>query len=166
MGAGVALASLDRIARHLPTYATTSSVARLALPEVRMRHHVLSWLPGTSFGIDLGSDVRVAVGRLTPANPLPEAGADLVWSGDRRLEPHLAEARPARVNQTLELRPEAASPWWGGARHYEHTVVPRDLEAFVASLTDEDAVSTTCSQCGEVAADHCPFCQSSEGVAA
>ncbi len=180
VSAGAALAALPAVDRHLPTYAAATSVARLELPEVRLRHHLLSWLPGTTFRVSLGGVARVEAGRPAPAGassdhsdprvgPAADRAADpacdLVWSGDRRLEPHLVATRPARVSQSVELTgTRERDPWWGGARHYEHTVVPRDLDAFVATLGS--VVRSTCPQCGEPLAAVCPFCQSLEGAAA
>lgn len=166
---GLVLAALEQVERHLPTYAVTSSVAGLALPEVRMHHHVLSWVPGTTFGVELGDRPRIGMGEPGPA-PAPPAGssvpgADLLWSGDARLESRLRATLPATVHESHELTPaEGSTSWWGKARHYEHTIVPRDLDGFVETLSR--ATTGSCPQCGQAANGHCPFCNSQEGVAA
>ena len=44
---GVAVSYLTRhLPQLLPTYAATTSVAHLDLPEMRISHHLLSWVPG------------------------------------------------------------------------------------------------------------------------
>lgn len=160
---GLVLAGLGLVDRHLPTYAVASSVAGLALPEVRMHHHVLSWVPGTTFGVALGEGRRIAMGE--PGSDGATGPADLLWSGDTRLESRVRATRPGTVHESHELRPaEGSASWWGKARYYEHTIVPRDLDAFVETLSG--AASACCPQCGQAVQGHCPFCNSREGVAA
>jgi hypothetical protein len=174
---GRALAALADIAAHLPTYAVATSVARLDLPGVRMRHHVLSSVPGTTFGVVLGSEVRVVLGppEVTVRHPQDKT-ADLVCAGDPRLAGRLAGVRPHAVAQTLDLtagrapgQPAGAGErggradrrgWWGSVRHHETTVVPRDVDEFAAGLLERP--SPTCPHCGETAAAGCPFCLSHE----
>lgn len=163
--AGLALTAVPMMEARLPTYAVTTSVARLALPEVKIHHHVLSWLPGTTFGVVADTGVRLGSGAPEPGpGPTNDESADLVWSGDRRLEPRLDRTRPGRVLESQELRPEGDRPWWGNARAFEHTVVPRDVDGFVAAL--HDSTPASCPQCGEAVRGHCSFCNSREGVAA
>lgn len=164
VSAGSALASLGLVAEHLPSYAATTSVARLDLPQVGLVQHLMSWLPGSVFGIAFDGPPRVEIGQLASRVPLPEGSVDLVTAGDTGLADKLRATVPSGVqeNQRLEV-PASGALWWGKSRYYEHCVVPHDIDAFTERIRHSEGL-TRCPQCGDAMQLHCRFCFAQEGV--
>lgn len=161
--AGTALAHLRQIRMHLPTYAVTRSVAGLDLPQVKLRHHMLSWLPGTTFAVALDERTRVESTSVRPESTAVRGAVDIVRAGDHRLAAKVQSTVPAAVGETVDLPlPERGAPWWGTSRFYEHCVVPRDVDAFAESLAA--APKRRCPQCGDDLETYCPFCRAQESV--
>lgn len=161
VSAGTALAGLDEVARHLPTYAVTTSVAGLEMPEVKLRHHVLSWVPGTVFSISLTGTTRVEVGSASASRTADPGPATVVWTGDERLAARLGSGTPAGADR-VELEVGEGSGSWRRARFYEHCVVPHDLDAFAERLGARELAR--CTHCGDAVDRHCSFCLSQEGA--
>jgi hypothetical protein len=160
LSAGEAHALAPAVATALPTFAVTSSVAGLDLPVVRLHHHVLSWLPGTSFTVALDGPPRVVTGRAERRQPVT-GPVDLVTAGDDTLATSLGGViEGLTVGERHELPADGTSPWWGRARAYEMCIVPRDVEGFVEQAR---GAGTSCSQCGDAAPSTCPFCRALEG---
>lgn len=149
--------TLDHLASLLPTYVVTSSVTGVDLPIVRLKHHMLSWLPGTMFTLGLDEHPRISTGRLTASFPQAE-GTDLVVAGSSRLAERLGGVTPAHVVERFEaLTPAVDTIAWGRARFYEQTLLPRTVEPTVSDIHVRD--SGTCVQCGERSlGSACPFC--------
>jgi hypothetical protein len=169
VAAGAAYDLVPRIPAGMPSYASTTSVAALDLPVVRLHHHVLSWLPGTTFIVAHDGQPRVGSGSLEPARPLPRGPVGLVTAGDAALAGSLERVlHGLDVRERLELRDDdAATSPWRRARAYEVCVVPDDVDAF--SVGDGPAVTgerPRCPQCGEPTFSACPFCRAREGVLA
>lgn len=158
---GVAASYLvQRHAELIPTYAVTASVAGLDLPFVRLRHHLMSWLPGTVFSVALDARPRITTGRLQAVLPQAE-GMDLVVAGQIRFADRLAGVTPAVVVETFQADHGAeASQWWGGSRFYEQTLLPRDLDELLAQVTAQPV--TPCPQCRRPVTGPCPFCPAGE----
>lgn len=161
--AGMAVAGLDDIARHLPTYAVTTSVAGLEMPEVKLRHHVMSWVPGTVFSISMAGSTVVETGSASAARGPDPAESALVWAGDRRLAPRLGLSAGGD-QERVELPAAEAQGRWRRARFYEHCVVPYDVDAFAALLRSHPL--SRCTHCGDSVARYCSFCLSQEGAPA
>lgn len=159
--AGMAMAGLDEVARHLPTYAVTSSVAGLEMPEVKLRHHVLSWLPGTVFSISMTGTTLVEVGSASASRAADPVASTLVWTGDQRLASRLGASTPTEVDR-VELTAAEGAGRWRRARFYEHCVLPHDVDAFAERLRARDLAR--CTHCGDAVTRHCSFCLSQEGA--
>ena len=161
VSAGTAVAGLDEMAQHLPTYAVTTSVAGLEMPEVKVRHHVLSWLPGTVFTISMTGTTLVEVGSGSPSRAAAEpAAATVVWTGDQRLASRLDAVTPAGADRVERAADGAGG--WRRARFYEHCVVPHDVDAFAERLRARELAR--CTHCGDAVSGHCSFCLSQEGA--
>ncbi len=166
--AGMAASALDEITRHLPSYSVTTSVAGLEMPEVKLRHHVLSWLPGTVFTISMTGTTVVEVGSSSAAPASDPEASTLVWAGDQRLAPRLAGGTPSGSSSSgvdrVELPSTETAGRWRRARFYEHCVLPHDVDAFAERLRAKDFAR--CTHCGDAATRHCSFCLSQEGAPA
>lgn len=163
VSAGMAVSVLDEVTRHLPSYAVTTSVAGLEMPEVKLRHHMLSWLPGTVFSITMAGSTKVEVGSATTARAVELDVSTLVWAGDPRLASRLTGSVPAGVDR-VELPLPGTSGRWRRVRFYEHCVLPHDVDAFAERIRARDY--SRCAQCGDAATRHCSFCLSQEGALA
>lgn len=163
VSAGAVTAALRTIAAHLPSYAVTTSVAGLEMPEVRLRHHMMSWLPGTVFSISMSDATTVEVGALGSPQAPPSGAATLVSAGDERLAGRLGASFPSDVERVV-LAEEAGHQMWRKARFYEHTVVPHDIDDFAERL--RSASLARCPQCGDTMKGHCSFCLAQEGALA
>jgi hypothetical protein len=161
VSAGTAVAGLDEVSQHLPTYAVTTSVAGLEMPEVKLVHHVLSWIPGTVFSISMAGTTRVEVGSLSTARTPDPGPATVVWTGDERLASRLGAGMPTEANR-VELEVAEGGRRWRRARFYEHCVVPHDVDAFAERLRARELIR--CTHCGDALARYCSFCLSQEGA--
>ncbi len=164
VSAGAALASIDAISAHLPTYAVATSVAGLEMPEVRLRHHMLSWVPGTVFSISMTDTTLVEVGAASPSRAPEPVASTVVWTGDERLAAKLGVSTRAEVDRVELPAAESGPSRWRRARFYEHCVVPHDVDAFVDRLAATPF--PPCTHCGEPMDRFCSFCLSQEGALA
>ena len=155
------MASLPAIAAHLPTYAVTTSVAGLELPEVRLRHHMMSWVPGTVFSITMAGTTTVETGSASAVRAAVEGPATVVWSGDERLAPRVGAPTPSGADRVQATEVEGHQ-MWSKARFYEHTVVPHDIDDFAERI--RAASLRRCPQCGDAMSSFCSFCLSQEGA--
>lgn len=145
----------------LPTYAAATSVASLDLPFVKLRHHMLSWIPGTTFSIALEEQTRITTSQCS-GPPKQVEGVDLVVAGQVRYAVQLSQVTPSGVVQRFEEPiPEGGPLWWGSARFFEQTIVPRDVGDTVAAISS--AKVTRCVTCGRQSLGSCPFCTAREG---
>lgn len=161
--AGIAVGQLlDRGPALIPTYAVTTSVASFDSPQVRLSHHVLSWIPGTVFTITLAKEVSITRGTIT-AETRPDGAVDAVVCGDAKLAGRLQSVTPPDIVERFEHRPTGQN-LWGGARYFEETLVPRDIGSLLAGVDDRPTLR--CSQCGTLLTGACPFCTSREAQAA
>lgn len=163
VSAGVAMANLRMVAAHLPTYAVATSVAGVELPQVRLRHHVLSWVPGTVFSISMTDRTTVEVGAASAVEPVATDTATVVWAGDQRLAGKLGASLPPEIER-VELEQAGETQMWRRARFYEHTVVPHDVDAFAERLRSMPL--GRCPQCGDAMNHFCSFCLTQEGAPA
>jgi hypothetical protein len=161
VSAGTVLAQLDAVRAHLPTYAVTTAVGGLELPEVGLRHHLLSWVPGTVFAISMASTTRVELGGVTAAGAT--GAATVVWSGDERLATRIKspDGSPVPGDRVRLPEEDGARSWWNRARSYEQCVVPHDVDAFADRLRATEL--SRCPTCGDAVATFCSFCLSQKG---
>ncbi len=153
---GIAIGHLQRHADIMPTVAVVGSVAKVDLPEVRFRHHLLSWLPGVRLAVVMGggsTEVRSAR-RFVP--DLAADGMDLVVSGERAVVgtlelPNPTDGQVADLTGTVD-----ATAWWGRGRYFEQTLVPRDIVDALRVVSREKF--GRCPVCGGVAVGTCPLC--------
>lgn len=159
--ASLAIGHLERHGTVLPTVAAISSAAGLDVPGVKLRHHAMSWIPTVCFGVSIASGVKIANGN--PGVDFPDEPMDRVVDGTPSFESKVNFHSP-QANETVELpsvAPEAK--WWGRARYYEQTFVPRDILNTLRLISNERF--GRCPQCGGVASGSCPFCSAREEVA-
>jgi len=168
VSAGTAVAALADSLDRLPTYAVTTSVAGLDMREVRLGHHLLSWVPGLTFCVALDeAGPRVALGGVETGaveSGGPDAAGEcvVVHAGDERLAGRLESTVPPGAARHRLPGEDTGVTWWRRARYYEHTLVPHDVDAFAEALRGRPL--RPCPQCGDAMQGSCSFCHSLEGA--
>lgn len=161
--AGLALAHLERHRRWLPTCATLSSVTRLDARGVRFGQHAASYLPWVSFGVVVDDEIRVETRRSPEVTPQPFQ-FDRVVRGRAELETRVDFGIPL-TGETFALPgSHPATEWWGSARFFEQTLIPRDVREAVRLLAQDSY--GRCPSCRSVTSGHCPMCMTQEEVVA
>ena len=152
-GYGYADAVLTAVAAASTTRVLLSSVARLERPTPGLGYHLASWLPGTSFTVDLGSGRVQRLRDNTFTLPVGPFGVIAErWPANRQvvvdpLPPALVTVRG----------PDDAAPW-RAARWLETTVVSRPVADLVQYVLSE-ASARPCPSCGRfVVGPRCRFC--------
>lgn len=161
--AGLALAHLDRHRRWLPTCATLTSVTRLDARGVRFGQHAASYLPWVRFGVVVDDEVRVESGRSPEVTPQPFT-FDRVVRGRPDLEGRIDFGTPMTGETYVLPGSDPATEWWGPARFFEQTLIPRDVREAVRLLAQDSY--GRCPSCRSVTAGHCPMCMTQEEVVA
>ena len=159
----LAVAHLGRHPDWFPTTAVLSSTAGLTMPGVRLGQHVASFVPGVRFGVSIAWRSEIRTNAAPPVHP-PGTALDRVVRGrpdyDRRLDFGL----PATVETAQIADVDPASDWWGRARFFEQTLIPRDVRGGIQQLALDRY--ERCSTCGGVVSEVCPLCETAQGVAA
>lgn len=162
------VALLPRLAGSLLDVGLVSSVTRLDLPAIRVRHHLISYLPGSrTFAVQLGPEPAVARvrgrSRGLPLNPPGfdlSAGAVLTSQGPRDTPQELLQlchiTGPGRT-ATPQL---PLDRFWRDGDATEIVVGPADLAGWARGQLP-GLEQWPCSWCGEPLAApmrSCPFC--------
>jgi hypothetical protein len=170
--AGELISWLPTASRSVLDLALVSKVAKLDLPGVALRHHVMAYLPGRrTFAIQLTPATTIArinrAGALRPdtaALSRPDFddtfGTTLILAGPRTLPDIVLQAcrsatAPAALPSTAALK-----EFWRDSDATEVAVVPGDVLRWAASVLPSVTV-VPCTWCGEpLAADtpRCVFC--------
>jgi len=152
---GAVLAGQPWVEGLLTVRATTTTVARLDIPQVKVRHHLLSWIPGVRIPVRLGHDPLVGGAAADLPHDVPQE-CDVVVTGRAELARTVAQAPPSVREQLVLDAFEEGARWWGTSRWYEECLVPADIDAVVAWLTQQQW--RRCPQCSDPMSDSCPFC--------
>jgi hypothetical protein len=165
--AGLLHAGLPSLERELVICAWLGSVAGLSRPTPSLAQHLMSIVPGTSFGVTLQPTQQIQ--RLTKVDrsidvpsthrPMCLVVAASDEAGARWIDDVIAPGLGSPPIKTVDPTPGGPT-WWGTSRIAEAVAYPIDIPV-VARRMVQDLRPILCDWCRQpIAAPVCPFCGS------
>ncbi|GAA4703500.1 hypothetical protein [Nocardioides conyzicola] len=163
---GAVLSGLPLILGHSRIEAVSRRVSGLDLPEIGLRHHLVSMIPGAVVRIRFTERIEVGVPRSGHhADALIGPDAVVVRAGNPALAGRLASrGQPVSNGQLPTIDVEGPAPvtsgWWGTRNYYERCVLTSDLRVLASRIGT--GPWRRCPECGEPVTSHCRFCSAQE----
>lgn len=166
---GAVLSGMSLVLAHARIDAVSHRVSGLDLPEIGLRHQLLSMVPGAVVRLRFADRIEVGVPR-----PAPDADAAVgpdtvvVRAGNPALAGRLvSRGQPVSDDQVPAVDVAGSAPvtsgWWGTRSYYERCVLCSDLQGLASRIAT--GPWRRCPECGESVSSHCRFCSAQEAFA-